>query len=166
MIFFFLMIRRPPRSTLFPYTTLFRSIHGWSSRRRSSCSPEPSTVNDSWGPVVPPAGPWGLHTPKPANRIPIRPRNQAVSGPCYSCWGARRWRAVRNHSRLVGRIGMPAHDKEQDEEANHIGKAHVPAVIEPAPHRPRLRKHVGERNAGDLAEPYHRPTHAHGVCEV
>src|SRR5574344_1073415 len=26
--FFFLMIRRPPRSTLFPYTTLFRSIRG------------------------------------------------------------------------------------------------------------------------------------------
>src|SRR5215204_4228041 len=26
--FFFLMIRRPPRSTLFPYTTLFRSILG------------------------------------------------------------------------------------------------------------------------------------------
>src|SRR5260221_4314149 len=25
--FFFLMIRRPPRSTLFPYTTLFRSAH-------------------------------------------------------------------------------------------------------------------------------------------
>src|ERR1019366_10770430 len=25
--FFFLMIRRPPRSTLFPYTTLFRSRH-------------------------------------------------------------------------------------------------------------------------------------------
>src|SRR5437763_11309708 len=25
--FFFLMIRRPPRSTLFPYTTLFRSSH-------------------------------------------------------------------------------------------------------------------------------------------
>ena len=24
-VFFFLMIRRPPRSTLFPYTTLFRS---------------------------------------------------------------------------------------------------------------------------------------------
>src|SRR5260221_2986277 len=27
-IFFFLMIRRPPRSTLFPYTTLFRSGFG------------------------------------------------------------------------------------------------------------------------------------------
>src|SRR5256885_9791327 len=28
LFFFFLMIRRPPRSTLFPYTTLFRS-QGW-----------------------------------------------------------------------------------------------------------------------------------------
>src|SRR3712207_7901576 len=28
MFFFFLMIRRPPRSTLFPYTTLFRSRLG------------------------------------------------------------------------------------------------------------------------------------------
>src|SRR3989442_4914834 len=27
-VFFFLMIRRPPRSTLFPYTTLFRSLAG------------------------------------------------------------------------------------------------------------------------------------------
>src|SRR5438445_10727754 len=27
LLFFFLMIRRPPRSTLFPYTTLFRSGH-------------------------------------------------------------------------------------------------------------------------------------------
>src|SRR5260370_25839997 len=33
-LFFFLMIRRPPRSTLFPYTTLFRSILAC----RSSCS--------------------------------------------------------------------------------------------------------------------------------
>src|SRR5256885_4064333 len=28
LFFFFLMIRRPPRSTLFPYTTLFRSDQG------------------------------------------------------------------------------------------------------------------------------------------
>src|SRR5260364_341174 len=28
-LFFFLMIRRPPRSTLFPYTTLFRSPGRW-----------------------------------------------------------------------------------------------------------------------------------------
>src|SRR5882762_10740686 len=31
-VFFFLMIRRPPRSTLFPYTTLFRSRAGVISR--------------------------------------------------------------------------------------------------------------------------------------
>src|SRR2546426_5981383 len=30
-LFFFLMIRRPPRSTLFPYTTLFRSL--WRYKR-------------------------------------------------------------------------------------------------------------------------------------
>src|SRR3989449_4759885 len=31
LFFFFLMIRRPPRSTLFPYTTLFRSQSGVSA---------------------------------------------------------------------------------------------------------------------------------------
>src|SRR5215210_9104888 len=42
-LFFFLMIRRPPRSTLFPYTTLFRSRVGWFKsppvRMRASFSP-------------------------------------------------------------------------------------------------------------------------------
>src|SRR2546430_11975510 len=44
-IFFFLMIRRPPRSTLFPYTTLFRSAEhdavldpGRLLRRRGRCA--------------------------------------------------------------------------------------------------------------------------------
>src|SRR5256885_5336370 len=37
--FFFLMIRRPPRSTLFPYTTLFRSrVRGSASLALSCCS--------------------------------------------------------------------------------------------------------------------------------
>src|SRR5215475_15735609 len=38
---FFLMIRRPPRSTLFPYTTLFRSQRGrhWQGRTRHSRCP-------------------------------------------------------------------------------------------------------------------------------
>src|SRR5256884_5444317 len=34
MSFFFLMIRRPPRSTLFPYTTLFRSTAQFVERLR------------------------------------------------------------------------------------------------------------------------------------
>src|SRR2546430_13073705 len=33
-LFFFLMIRRPPRSTLFPYTTLFRSPRRQQAARR------------------------------------------------------------------------------------------------------------------------------------
>src|SRR5256885_14002412 len=41
MIFFFLMIRRPPRSTLFPYTTLFRSVHAYLEGR-------PVLVFDEW----------------------------------------------------------------------------------------------------------------------
>src|SRR3712207_7511645 len=46
-LFFFLMIRRPPRSTLFPYTTLFRSDR----RRRSARSREGGT--DTAGVVGP-----------------------------------------------------------------------------------------------------------------
>src|SRR3712207_1827570 len=46
-MFFFLMIRRPPRSTLFPYTTLFRS--GW----RGVCS----AVRPDWS--LPSAGSQG-----------------------------------------------------------------------------------------------------------
>src|SRR2546430_4245484 len=43
-LFFFLMIRRPPRSTLFPYTTLFRSPLSYPSggRRRSPASSTPT----------------------------------------------------------------------------------------------------------------------------
>src|SRR2546430_12846610 len=44
LFFFFLMIRRPPRSTLFPYTTLLRSRVGLRVRAYSYplCRPRPS----------------------------------------------------------------------------------------------------------------------------
>src|SRR2546430_11068651 len=42
VLFFFLMIRRPPRSTLFPYTTLFRSS---SSESRESRQPDDYSVD-------------------------------------------------------------------------------------------------------------------------
>src|SRR5688572_31275255 len=41
-VFFFLMLRRPPRSTLFPYTTLFRSARAPSRRRKRSPSSPPT----------------------------------------------------------------------------------------------------------------------------
>src|SRR5260370_28723434 len=39
--FFFLMIRRPPRSTLFPYTTLFRSVSRRSAGTMSASCARP-----------------------------------------------------------------------------------------------------------------------------
>src|SRR3712207_9257729 len=43
---FFLMIRRPPRSTLFPYTTLFRSSR-WSQRSSAVPNGPPTTKQTS-----------------------------------------------------------------------------------------------------------------------
>src|SRR6266404_6615931 len=51
LLFFFLMIRRPPRSTLFPYTTLFRSgPRRCRARRRAA-------ARDRNQPRTPPARP-------------------------------------------------------------------------------------------------------------
>src|SRR3712207_7127596 len=44
-VFFFLMIRRPPRSTLFPYTTLFRS--GYAVRSAAAYSAVSSAASSS-----------------------------------------------------------------------------------------------------------------------
>src|SRR5256885_2147584 len=61
-LFFFLMIRRPPRSTLFPYTTLFRS-------RRHPRQPLPGHLR------VPGADPRADAAPRgPARRTCRRPR--------------------------------------------------------------------------------------------
>src|SRR5260370_3804350 len=58
------MIRRPPRSTLFPYTTLFRSAH---LLQALATEHEVVAVALDWGaPIVPPPGidlrtvPWEL----------------------------------------------------------------------------------------------------------
>src|SRR5258708_29754269 len=50
LLFFFLMIRRPPRSTLFPYTTLFRS--SWStSRARPATDRFTTSTPTRWRPL-------------------------------------------------------------------------------------------------------------------
>src|SRR5256714_14124878 len=59
--FFFLMIRRPPRSTLFPYTTLFRSplsYHQFTDRRSWLGIPNFGDVVSNIPFLV--AGFWGL----------------------------------------------------------------------------------------------------------
>src|SRR6266540_6653496 len=62
MFFFFLMIRRPPRSTLFPYTTLFRS----GARARP-----PGTGTARW-----PALRSDPRRGRRAPRTPARPRSE------------------------------------------------------------------------------------------
>src|SRR3712207_9272857 len=53
IVFFFLMIRRPPRSTLFPYTTLFRSLKRQAEiyrRVADACLRQPKrTAIQTWG---------------------------------------------------------------------------------------------------------------------
>src|SRR2546429_7166198 len=61
LFFFFLMIRRPPRSTLFPYTTLFRSERPTTSRKTSARAPSRSSQR-AWiarGSVTLDPGPLG-----------------------------------------------------------------------------------------------------------
>src|SRR2546430_11761989 len=49
LFFFFLMIRRPPRSTLFPYTTLFRSTAGISFvAKHCRCGVIATTADCRW----------------------------------------------------------------------------------------------------------------------
>src|SRR3712207_6903386 len=65
-VFFFLMIRRPPRSTLFPYTTLFRSAPRPTARtapRSSKSNPTPATSS-------------------PATSIDVRPTGEAETRRC------------------------------------------------------------------------------------
>src|SRR5258707_13318777 len=50
LFFFFLMIRRPPRSTLFPYTTLFRSVPTDAEILQARVRPEPLVPVDASSP--------------------------------------------------------------------------------------------------------------------
>src|SRR3989442_11200005 len=49
IIFFFLMIRRPPRSTLFPYTTLFRSLLYYLASRPNRVFTRDQLLDAVWG---------------------------------------------------------------------------------------------------------------------
>src|SRR3712207_7609769 len=52
VFFFFLMIRRPPRSTLFPYTTLFRSMRSQTLVREAGVEAETASILHNLGYVA------------------------------------------------------------------------------------------------------------------
>src|SRR5438874_7733817 len=75
--FFFLMIRHPPRSTLFPYTTLFRSRdssgcrtdsdnRNWEFRARVSLPPSSSCAD------LPAPLPWGTRSEEHTSELQSR----------------------------------------------------------------------------------------------
>src|SRR3712207_7111533 len=70
-MFFFLMIRRPPRSTLFPYTTLFRS-----GRDAAGLRLTPSDPDTTIGRV----DIWADATGDPATALPLRVEVSARTG--------------------------------------------------------------------------------------
>src|SRR5215216_1459480 len=78
LIFFFLMIRRPPRSTLFPYTTLFRAR----GRRAGGVPAAPRARGRSRDPVpTRPAAPGGPEARRrPRGRLRLRALRLPAAG--------------------------------------------------------------------------------------
>src|SRR5688572_31838075 len=78
-VFLFVMLRRPPRSTLFPYTTLFRSSGRWGAARGERARAPMGGVSDGAG-----GGgrcrrlrlPYGRRNPHPARRRRRRVRSE------------------------------------------------------------------------------------------
>src|SRR2546426_9253799 len=68
LFFFFLMIRRPPRSTLFPYTTLFRSNPCACTRRNRSSASR--------------LRPWANGRSRPANHARSEEHTSELQSPC------------------------------------------------------------------------------------
>src|SRR2546422_6623070 len=83
-LFFFLMIRRPPRSTLFPYTTLFRSPS------RSSALP----------------GSPSCHARRPCRRRPPRPFPRCCPRHPHRPFAAPSCRSEEHTSELQSRLHL------------------------------------------------------------
>src|SRR2546427_4838355 len=56
------MIRRPPRSTLFPYTTLFRSRPARADQKSTDRSPQARLQGKSGAPTSEPIAPWSCQS--------------------------------------------------------------------------------------------------------
>src|SRR5688572_32049170 len=73
-LFFFLSLRRPPRSTLFPYTTLFRSHVSACMQETSAVLAERSVMRVALGPRRPSPSAGDRSLPARTRRLEIRRR--------------------------------------------------------------------------------------------
>src|SRR6266513_4490 len=149
ILFFFLMIRRPPRSTLFPYTTLFRSRP---PRRRGARAQAAVRVHHAQAQRrrVPPPLRAGL-LPRPGRgaarrRLPVRSQRRLVHG------GGRLVRAAdRNpEQRLSRRPGLRA--------ARHAPRPRADPDPLGHEHRRRGLRAAGRQRAADRRR-RHPPRH-------
>src|SRR5256885_17219576 len=82
IFFFFLMIRRPPRSTLFPYTTLFRSgVQGGKTILANDCPSRRWIIRG-----IPRFSPQSFTKTSGIGAIHIRSEERRVGKECRSRW--------------------------------------------------------------------------------
>src|SRR5256885_5578763 len=98
------MIRRPPRSTLFPYTTLFRSLKGWRnylclSRLEQARAGQESLFDDARGAELEAIAGW-------ASRTADGSLADLVAEPSSDVWDA-----VAAESDLCTRLKCPHFDR-------------------------------------------------------
>src|SRR5690606_40806669 len=65
-----LLLRRPPRPTLFPYTTLFRSSNGPASPCHAACPSVVGCERGKW------ANPLAIRAIRTSENVPIHPRSE------------------------------------------------------------------------------------------
>src|SRR3712207_8412921 len=70
------MIRRPPRSTLFPYTTLFRSILGLQPKRRTACIIDPGPHDCTDWPLLDDVGHSWYVRPEARRKLMVSPADE------------------------------------------------------------------------------------------
>src|SRR2546429_1292844 len=128
IFFFFLMIRRPPRSTLFPYTTLFRSLP-----IPTACEPWPGKRNGievtvGAGSARPPDSVGGPRRVRPGS-APLSPSDQDGAPGKASSEGGEEHKVPRLHA--SGCEGL----LERDVDGRRPGIAVAVDVDEHAVHR-------------------------------
>src|SRR5215510_3177429 len=121
LLFFFLMIRRPPRSTLFPYTTLFRSLRPFKHALYEAFFCEGEDIATD------------REIARAADRVGLDP--SAAVAAAYAPENGSRIRAVRREAEAAGVRGVPSLLTEDGD--THWGMGGLERFLEGRPLVPR-----------------------------